>query len=130
MNHSFFCKNFKSIMRLSVNSKIKEPLKLLEKSINEYMEIADVEYTSEDVKACMGLLNNHLDKVALSNSEEEGMQLVETTVLALNDLNEKCEYELIETDQREYICEIIIQAGAIMGYNDEFEDITEEWRDF
>ena len=117
-------------MRLQVNSKIKKPLELLEKSINEYMEIADVDYTTEDVKACMDLLNNHLDKVALTNSKEEGFALVETTVLALNDLNEKCEYELLETDQREYVCEIIIQAGAIMGYNDEFEDITEEWRDF
>lgn len=117
-------------MRLKVNSKIKKPLELLEKSINDYMEIADVDYTAEDVKKCMDLINNHLDKVALTNSENEGMELVETTVLDLNDLNEDCDYSLIETEQREFICEIIIQAGAIMGYNDENEDITEEWRDF
>lgn len=117
-------------MRLKVNPKISKPLELLEKNLNEYMEIADVEYTSDDVTQCMDLLNTHLDKVALSNSEKEGLELVENTVLDLNDLNEDCNYDLFETDQRELICEIIIQAGAIMGYNDENEDITEEWRDF
>lgn len=58
------------------------------------------------------------------------MKIVKKTVLALNALNEKCEYELIETEQREDIAEIIILAGYLKGFNDRDDDITEEWREW
>ena len=55
---------------------------------------------------------------------------MKATVLKLNKLNEKAGYELIETDQREDICKYIIRAGALLGFNGEDEDVTEEWRDW
>ena len=58
------------------------------------------------------------------------MKVVEKTVLALNELNEPCDEELIETGQREDIAEIIILAGNLTGYNSLDEDITEEWREW
>jgi hypothetical protein len=48
----------------------------------------------------------------------------------LNDLNAGCDHNLIETDQREDIAEIIIIAGNDKGYNELTEDITEEWREW
>ena len=58
------------------------------------------------------------------------MKVVEKTVLALNELNEPCDKELIETGQREDIAEIIILAGNLTGYNSLDEDITGEWREW
>jgi hypothetical protein len=45
-------------------------------------------------------------------------------------LNATCEYDLIETDQREDICAFIIRAGALAGFNEADEDVTEEWREW
>ncbi|WP_167356145.1 hypothetical protein [Chryseobacterium jejuense] len=58
------------------------------------------------------------------------MEIVKSTVLKLNNLNEKCDYSLIETNEREQIAEIIILAGYEMGYNASDEDGTEEWREW
>ena len=69
---------------------------------------------------------------ALSRADENKeiiMGQVKETVLALNVLNEKCEYELIETDQREDICKFIITAVNVAGLKTD-EDVTEEWREW
>ena len=55
---------------------------------------------------------------------------VKMTVLRLNKLNEKCDFQLIETGEREQIAEIIISAGNLKGYNSLDDDITEEWREW
>ena len=78
----------------------------------------------------MNLISDYLNKVENASSKEEAMKIVEKTVLALNGLNEKCEYELIETDQREDIAEILILAGNLKGFNSRDEDITEDWREW
>ena len=77
----------------------------------------------------MNLLDDYLRELLDANSREEGMKIVKKTVLALNELNENCGGELIETDQREDIAEIIIVAGNLKGFNGLDEDITEEWRE-
>lgn len=48
----------------------------------------------------------------------------------LSHFNKQCGEVLIETSQREDICEIIIMASHLKGYNDMSEDITEEWREW
>ena len=65
-----------------------------------------------------------------TNSKEESLSLVKITVEALNELNESTEFQLIETDQREDICEIIIRGRHLRGYNDMEDDITGEWREW
>ena len=57
------------------------------------------------------------------------MATVKDTILALNALNETCEHSLIETDQREEICDLIIKAALSVGVGNG-DDITEEWRDW
>lgn len=90
----------------------------------------DTAYSEEDVKQVMRILDNYLEEQNNTQSKEESLSLVKTTVEALNDLNEKAEFELIETEQREDICEIIIRAGYLRGFNDEDDDVTGEWRDW
>ena len=46
-------------------------------------------------------------------------------VIKLNGLNTKCGSELIETNQREQLAELIIISSELMGYNTRNEDIKE-----
>ena len=63
-------------------------------------------------------------------SDEEIMNQVKELVLALNDLNEKTDYSLIETDAREAIWEIIQTSAIDCGLKEYGDDITEEWREW
>lgn len=122
--------NNKPEMNLKENAEIIKTSESLKTGMIEYIEPGETEYTESDVEKCMTLINNFLDELSKSESKENGMISVKNVVLGLNDLNEKCEHELIETDQREQIADIIILAGHLKGYNDRNEDITEDWREW
>ncbi|MEN8816898.1 MAG: hypothetical protein ABF274_08530 [Nonlabens sp.] len=117
-------------MNLKENAEIKRSLKNLEKGMMEYMEPGETAYTGTDVTKCMTLMHNFLDKMSKSDFNEDDSKKVKDIVLSLNELNEKCDHELIETDQREQLADIIILAGYLKGNNGRNEDITEEWRDW
>lgn len=117
-------------MNLSENQQIKTISQRLKESMIDFIEPDETSYDEKDVETCMNLINTFLKNLDETNSKEEGMKVVETTVLALNELNENCDGEMIETGQREDIAEIIILAGNLKGYNSLDEDITEEWREW
>lgn len=102
----------------------------LKKNMEDYMHENDPSYTQDDVDLCIVTLSDYVIKVFATESKDEGMKIVKSTVLKLNDLNEKCDFSLIETNEREQIAEIIISAGHEKGYNAVDEDITEEWREW
>ena len=58
------------------------------------------------------------------------MKAVKTAVVKLNKLNDRCDGSLIETDQREQLCELIITAARGAGLSSDKYDITEEWREW
>lgn len=120
----------KSTMIVKENDKIIEILKRLESGMLDYIVPGETGYSVTDVVACMRLISIFLDEIENTNTREEALEIVRSTVLSLNDLNYKCGEELIETGQREDIAEIIIFAGSLKGYNSEDDDITEEWRDW
>ena len=117
-------------MDLLENEEIKTIRQRLKEEMIDFIEPDETSYTEKDVENCMSLINTYLNNLAAAKSKEEGLNVVEKTVLALNELNEKCNYELIETSQREDIAEIIILAGSLKGYNSRDEDITEELREW
>lgn len=95
----------------------------------------DAGYTQAHIDQC----EQHLDAflVDLSQVSEPGKQAkillaVKTVVLNLNELNEACDSPLIETLEREYLCEFIITAAKQAGLeiNDDDDDITYEWREW
>ena len=96
----------------------------------DYMQGGDATYTSKDVDKCIQLLADYLTEISKTTNKVEGISVVKKTVIAMNTLNAKCDYDLIGTDQREIICEIIIRAGKEKGYNKITEDITQEWREW
>jgi hypothetical protein len=93
----------------------------------------DPGYTEEGVNKCAQILTEYLATVfepSAQGNTEKIMSAVKKTVLELNDLNAECEHSLIETDQREGICELIISAAAEAGLQSEEYDITGEWREW
>ena len=106
----------------------KNKISNLKKSMLDYMEIANPSYTKNDVEECATILNEYQVDISNSKSKNEGLAIVKVTVEKLNILNEKCDYQLIETTEREKIVEIIILESSKKGYNKAEEDVTENWR--
>jgi hypothetical protein len=88
-------------------------------------------YTSADIGECGRVLDAYLATVeeAAMFDEEAVMGAVEFTVRSLNSLNERCNGTLIETDQREMICDLIAQAAKQRGIGNG-NDLTEQWREW
>lgn len=92
----------------------------------------DCDYTVADAEACKALLYAYLEALAAMKEPSDAaiMEQVRTLVLALNTLNEKTDYTLIETDAREAICEVIQTSAIDCGLKEYGDDVTEEWRDW
>ena len=92
----------------------------------------DYGFSKKDIDECEALILNYL--MALNGMEEPSnqqiMECVKELVLALNDLNEKTDDTLIETEEREAIWEIIQNSAVECGLTDPEDDITEEWREW
>ena len=116
-------------------------IELYKKRVKENVVSAMLDYMSEDgdcgyskrhVRKCERLLLKYLCKLSsLKNPTDESiLEQVKNTVLALNKLNEKTDYCLIETDAREEIWQIIQESAVECGLSDTIEDVTEEWREW
>ncbi|MDP5076671.1 MAG: hypothetical protein NWQ09_06655 [Nonlabens sp.] len=117
-------------MNLKENADINRIVVSVRASMMEYMEPGESAYTAKDVEKCMKLIDGFLGDMSAADSKKKALPHIKKVVLALNDLNEACEYELIETDQREQLADIIILAGYLKGYNKRTEDTTEDWREW
>jgi len=95
-----------------------------------YMDGGTASYSEDDIDRCRAILVSHAQALEQTKDQAAALELVKATVTQLNILNEDAGQDLIETDQREEICGFIIKAGAIMGFNSEDEDVTEEWREW
>ena len=93
----------------------------------------DAGYTQDHIDQCMALLETFL--ATLKNVPPEGktefiMAAVKHLVLGLNAVNESCDGAMIETDQREQLCEIIMIAAHEAGLASGDNDVTEERREW
>jgi hypothetical protein len=101
--------------------------------MTEYMnDCEDCGFKQKDIKKCEGLILTYLSALEhiKKPADKKIMKHVKTLVLALNKLNEKTDYCLLETEERESICEFIQESAIACGLSDPSDDITEEWRDF
>lgn len=92
----------------------------------------DCGFAQKDIAKCETLILEYL--VALESITEPTnkaiMKHVKKLVLALNKLNEKTDYCLLETEERESIWEIIQNSAVECGLVNPEDDITEEWREW
>lgn len=94
--------------------------------------VADMDepyYPLEKVDECGRVIDDFLAAVAKAGDEQAILAEVKKTVLALNALNDECDGALIETDQREELCELILNAANKAGLATG-DDITEQWREW
>ena len=132
----FSCKskngnNVKSKTMASIkNTEIQEIYTRLKQNMIDFIEPGETAYTEKEVEKCMNIIDDYIINIEKADSKKDAMFIVEKTVILLNEINEKCEYELIETEQREDIAEIIILSGSLKGFNTRDDDITEEWREW
>jgi len=91
----------------------------------------DAGYDQGHVDECDQLLSKFLRDARADEGAEDSvlMKHVEHVVLALNSLDEKCGFSLIETDQREAICKLIDRTMTLSGMTP-VDDCTEEWREW
>ena|SRR5688572_8008223 len=94
-------------------------------------EGGDPGYTEAEIGECETILDAFLAKLSAAKPghADAVMAAVRDAVLALNTLNEACSHGLIETDQREEICSLIVEAAQAAGVG-AGEDLTEQWREW
>ncbi len=123
---------------MSVNPLLEIRRRLLEDMINfmkadeDAPEINhDCGYTHADVERCAGIIDAYLMALnSISNADQpEILRLVHQIVDRLNSLNDACDGCLIETDQREDLCALILTAAKNAGLESD-DDITEQWREW
>lgn len=92
----------------------------------------DPGYTKDEIDRCEKIIDAFLislDGEDVARNSESILKIVKNVVLELNDLNDECDGSLIETGQREQLCDIIIRAANEAGLATD-DDITEEWREW
>ena len=132
---SFSCAQQKN--EIKIDEKIKQTKQPLNSQVNdlkmsmiEYLESSNPSYTKDDVEECVSILNNYLEKISKTKSKKEGIDVIKSTVIQLNNLNDKTKGQLIETMEREMIVDIILTESNKKGYNKLDEDLTEEFREW
>ncbi|MGO1068296.1 hypothetical protein [Lysobacter sp. CA199] len=124
-------------MQVKTNDYVELKSEILD-GMRSYMEDlaqdgADAGYNVGDIDECERIIDRFLDAAraaAESGDRTAAHASVRRIVLALNALNARCGYNLIETDQREGLCELILSAAADAGAIAGEEDITETWREW
>ena len=93
----------------------------------------DAEYTQADIDRCARIIDDFLaslEDIPPGKKNESILKAVRAAVIKLNKLNDRCDGLLIETDQLEQLCALIIAAAKRAGLVSSVYDITEEWREW
>jgi predicted transcriptional regulator len=93
----------------------------------------DAGYTQADVDRCARIVDDllaALERAPAEKKQEFILKAMKSAVVKLNKLNDRCDGQLIETDQREQLCELMITAAQRAGLVSTVYDITEEWREW
>lgn len=89
-------------------------------------------YTHTHIVHCRKILDLFLaamGQLQAPAAEETILGVVEDTVLRLNELNDECGHMLIDVDQRNPLCELILTAARCAGLPGD-EDVTQAWREW
>jgi hypothetical protein len=108
---------------------VKNLLKTIQYDLLDFIEgDNEPDYTPEDVTACITNLLEFMSSMELEEQTvDSAKQHIKTLVLSLNTLNESCDDCLIDTNQREDICQFIEKVVSSANI-DISSDVTKEWR--
>ena len=94
--------------------------------LEEFEDGEELPYNEETITALSKLLASYTKKEKNAYTEDEILSVSKELVLKLNKLNDSVDGQLIETDQRELICNYILSNAAMKKICK--GDFTEEWR--
>ena len=92
--------------------------------------LPETDHSQAEIDQCRSILVSLGRDIEISAARDMAMDAVRKAVVSLNILNDTCEGCLIETGEREEICIGIISLMHEKGFNDEKQDLTEEWREW
>jgi hypothetical protein len=86
-------------------------------------------YQLTHIDRCAAIIDDYIEELSgrRKRKQEEILNVVKKVVVKLNRLNVSCGRALIETDQRENLCRLILMVAQKAGLDTE-EDVTERWR--
>lgn len=110
---------------------------LIIQQMTDYLkESQTTDYSQKHLVECAALLDRFIAEVTRADKKGETEHILETSktlVLALNALNAQCNHGMIETSEREMLCEMIFfgaRQGGYSGVVDFQHDFTEPWREW
>ena len=88
-------------------------------------------YQLRHIDRCAAITRDYLKRLASPpmRNQERLLDEIRRVVQKLNRLNASCDGALIETDQREDLCQLILQAARKAGLKSD-ADVTEAWREW
>lgn len=122
-----------SVQQQGLASVPREMLQAKDAIVRKMIEYPCRQYSEEDAWECGQILQDYLAAVLGAPrppGAEAVLAAVKDAVLALNRLNALCDGSLIETVEREDICDLIDISAAAAGLEPAGVDITEEWREW
>ena len=108
-------------------------LKEIIETMEDYLELVGDEcgYNKKSISKFSKISHRYIKRVQKCNNENEFTKTSIDYIKKLNNLNKKCEYELIETDQRELIVSLIFDIANVQNINISIEeDFTLEYREW
>ena len=101
-------------------------------------EDGEADFSEKHIEKCADLMRKYgntlsgLTEPQGASRDKKIMAAVKKLTLALNKLNEKTDYAMLETDERENICVLVQDFAVACGLTDipEDDDVTGEWREF
>jgi hypothetical protein len=115
-------------------TKVKYPFAKWRRSFAEYGLEQYTEENCNDAKAIFDKLIIDLVALGKQASEEQKVTLFQTAIEDLNALNEEVGEDLIETGEREELCELTDAIGIACGLNPkdygDGEGLASEWREW
>jgi len=113
----------------------REEIDSIKVGMEEYLEEVEEDfplpgYTIKEILTFESVMNKFLQGVERSKSDKEKILCItKETVLKLNQLNNSCGGDLIETEQREEIVSLILEVIETAGI-EVTDDITLAWREW
>ena len=91
----------------------------------------DCGYVQSDIDRCESIVDEYVASISnlQTPSQNEILKQIEVVVKKLNQLNAACDGTLIETDQREDLCQIILCVAVNAGLDTD-DDVTENYREW
>ena len=102
------------------------------------LEDGEADFSEKHISKCADVMRDYaktLSEMTLPKGaarDKKIMAAVKKLILSLNKLNEKTDYAMLETEERDNIC-VLVQDFAIacgLVALPEDDDITGEWREF